>query len=79
VISRRGLLLACVALATSKTVTAATGFHVTGKLESLPSEQLEGYAQIGNEFGLSAHPKSAVFKHLMDLVGHEVRVSVVPE
>jgi hypothetical protein len=63
---------------TSPTVTAATGFHITGTLTALESEKLEGYAQIGNEFGLSAHPKSAVFNHLMGLVGTEVRVSVEP-
>jgi hypothetical protein len=70
--------MAIAAMATAKPTEAATGFHISGTLTALESEKLEGYAQIGNEFGLSAHPKSAVFNHLMSLVGSEVRVSVEP-
>jgi hypothetical protein len=79
--TRRELLVTLGALVvTQKAVTAApVGFHVTGVLSALESEKLEGYAQIGTEFGLSAHPKGAAYKPLMDLVGQTVRVSVVPE
>jgi hypothetical protein len=80
-LTRRELLTALAGvIITPITVTAApAGFHVTGELQALDSEKLEGYAQIGNEFGLSAHPKGAAYKPLMDLVGQTVRVSVVPE
>lgn len=74
--TRRALFSALAVLITPRTVTAQPGFFVTGELTATPAEQLEGYAQIGNEFGLSAHPKGAAYHPLMNLVGKTVRVHV---
>jgi hypothetical protein len=78
-VTRRALLATLIGVPmTAKNVTAQSGFVITDTLTAIEAEKLEGYVNIGNEFGMSAHPKSAVYPALMALVGSKVRVHVSP-
>ena len=78
-ISRRGLIMAIAAMAMPRSGTAATGFHVRGPLTATELERQEGYVTLGKDLMLATHPKSPIYDDLMNLIGHEVRISVVPE
>lgn len=72
-ISRRGFLAAL-----TVRPAAPAGFIVTGPATATETERTEGYAQIGREFALVVHPKSAAFPKLQELIGQTVRVTVEP-
>lgn len=76
--TRRALLTAfCVGM-TAKTVTAQSGFAVTGPLSATSTEQSEGYAQLGNVLMVAVNPKGDLHPRLMELVGRTVRIEVAP-
>lgn len=58
--------------------TQGKGFVVTGKADATEGEKLEGYVNLGKEFCLVAHPRSPAYPKLMELVGHDVTVTVEP-
>jgi hypothetical protein len=76
--TRRGFLAALGLPMMGTNLPTSGGFIVTGKADAIEGEKLEGYVNIGAEFGLSAHPKSAVYPKLLELVGQTVRVTVEP-
>lgn len=59
-------------------VSAQTGFHVTGVVTATEQERQEGYINLGAELMLATHPKSPIYDDLVGFIGHNVRVSVIP-
>jgi nitrate/TMAO reductase-like tetraheme cytochrome c subunit len=78
--TRRALLatLIGVPIMGTNVPTLGTGFVVTGKADATEGEKLEGYVNLGKEFCLVCHPKSPAYPKLMELVGHDVTVTVEP-
>ena len=75
--SRRTALTTLIGVSiTQKTVTAQTGFHITGSLTATEQESQEGYYQLGSDVAIVVRPTSEPHRILSGLVGHEVQCSV---